>query len=207
MKLTFLADEKQISLNPLSLRRSQQFSMSAEEKPANDKAEKADLERRLDEDIARVLGQEEPMEENLDHNADKKKSRAPMASYDEDNQEDPWWQNRVVGQPPSEEVSANLLQAMPGQEPALPDPSKEEDKQEKEDKDSEGTSTVSTPDTVEDRSQRDFDEKLKPDLVKYRLTFCEADLVKVAHLQIGALKALVVLMTCSRHIDLLLVPK
>ena len=110
MKLTFLADEKQLSVNPLSLRRPRQSSVSEDPsssgKPSNTSSasDKGELERRLDADIARVLGQEDLEEEEcMDHNADKKKkARAPIACHEDDSPDElgvgggAWWQRGSV---------------------------------------------------------------------------------------------------------------
>ena len=230
MCLTFLADEKQLSLNPLSLRSPRPATAADPADPPIASSEKSELERRLDADIARVLGQEDcedreegggampRHEETLDHNADKKSTRAPIARHEDDPGEDTWWPNRpLVSAAPDDATAATaaalLLENVAPPAGSIKPPTSltgsisKEAPEEKEDKDSEGTSTISTPDTVEDRSQRDFDEKLKKDKLKTKMTFSDLDLIEVAHLQVGALKALMVLMTSSRHIDLLLVPK
>ena len=166
---------------------------------------RSELERHLDADIARVLGDEEP--EAPDHNADKKVRVAPIATHDEDGAEEPGGDTAVmqtVVTPTSDEqnFSADLTPVTSEFPEILPKSDQRQEKSPPKD-----VLIQEEPDQLTPSLTSSRESSTDSTTSKIFLAFSDIDLIEMSYLQSGALKALTVLMTSSHYLELLLVPR
>ena len=209
LKLTCLLDEK------AGVQQSETNSKTAQA-DATEAAQQAELERKLDEDIARVLGEEERNEE--DHNADKRgttpgrRGSAPLALLEE-----------VENiSPPDDEGAAATEAAASASGEGKPDGDGSEDEDTWSD-DSDISSVCSCPreqnlDPAKEKSPSPVKEPLTPAIPppppteRTKTPPKELELPESAHLQLveiqlASLRALSALLGHNHYLELLLVPR